>query len=461
MSWSYRKSFGSFPVKVNLSKRGVSYSVGIKGAHINLSSRGTYVNLNFNGISYRQKISGPPAPHPSPSPRPLDRPLDHPQPVYNIGSASVEQLTDTDSTAFITELTQKSRLSPLAPWAWVFLFASLAIILLNSFGEKTVILRPSSDTSIVRVTAQNGANIRKEPGKKSHILQTVPYDQSLLLLDTIDHQWFQVSVDGATGYIDQGLVTTDHIHHDAITEDEWQRTNRYLPYEVIALIGLFIPIIRWLKKNDKRRLEIVLHYDMDDRYRQVYEQFQSHFSVFSSSSGIWQYLNAQSTFDQKRNAGAGKLINRVRVRGVFENRTPAPHFVTNVAIPCILLSNMEMYFLPERLLMRRGNDFAAVFYKNLQISSDLIQFIESDPLPSDAVVVDHTWQYVNKNGGPDRRFNNNRKLPVCNYSEYKLTSGTGIFEIITTSKVAAMDPLASFLTKIGDLQSRMEGGLIV
>ncbi|PUZ29360.1 hypothetical protein DCC81_07865 [Chitinophaga parva] len=215
-----------------------------------------------------------------------------------------------------------------------------------------------------------------------------------------------------------------------------------------------------MKKIDKQRLEIVLHYDMDDRYQKVYEQFRAHFSVFSRSSGIWQYLNAQSTYDQKRNAGAGKLIDRVRVRGVFDNSIPAPYFVTNVAIPCILLSNLEMYFLPERLLIRRGNTFAAVFYKNLQISGSTIRFIESDPLPSDAVVVDYTWQYVNKNGGPDRRFNNNRKLPVCNYSEYKFTSGTGIFEIITTSKVAVMDPFANFLAAIGGLQARMEGGLI-
>lgn len=455
MGWSYRKSFGTSFAKINFSKRGVSYSIGTRGARLNISSRGTYVNLSAHGITYRQRIGGAPsAPsHPSVhSPIPVNYNL----PRQNIGSADVEQLTDSDSKAFITELTQKSQLIHYSSWGWVSFLVMLAVLLLNSFGQQQIILQPPSDTAFVTVSAYNGANIREEPNKKSHILHTVPHDQSLLLLDTIDHQWFKVFFHDSIGFINQELATAGRIHHDLVTEDQWHVTNPYVMPEIIVCIVLFIPAIRWLKKNDKRRSEVALHYDMDDGYQQVYEQFQAHFSTFSRSSNVWQYLNAQATYDQKRNAGAGKLVNRTRVRGIYGNKVPTAYFTTNVAIPCIQLTNMEMFFLPERLLIKRGNTFAAVFYKNLQITTSITQFIESDPLPGDAVVVDYTWQYVNKNGGPDRRFNNNRQLPVCNYSEYKFTSDTGIFEILTTSKLAAMNPFADFLGKIGHLQARME-----
>lgn len=198
-----------------------------------------------------------------------------------------------------------------------------------------------------------------------------------------------------------------------------------------------------------------LHYDMDDKYQQVYQQFREHFITFLQSSKIWQYLNAQATNDYKRNAGAGKLIRRISVRRLSENKVPAPYFITNVSIPCISLYNMELYFLPERMLIKRGNTFAAVFYKNLRITGHDTNFIESEPLPRDARVIDYTWQYVNKSGGPDRRFNNNRKLPVCLYSQYTFTSDTGFFEIIATSKLSAMDDFAGFVLKIGALQNRM------
>lgn len=48
------------------------------------------------------------------------------------------------------------------------------------------------------------------------------------------------------------------------------------------------------------------------------------------------------------------------------------------------------------------------------------RFIESEEVPKDAKVVDHAWQYSNKDKSRDQRFNDNKQLPVtlvarCNY----------------------------------------------
>ncbi|HVI46210.1 MAG TPA: DUF4236 domain-containing protein [Chitinophaga sp.] len=371
MSWSYRKSIGIAPFRINISKQGIGYSIGVKGARVNVSPKGTYVNLNFHGISYRRKISGPSYPSPYIIPQTLPAGS-----VNNIASADVEQLTDTDSQAFITELNRKcAQASYVKKWG-ILPFCTIMLILLS-----------------------------------------VSFDQQ------------------------QNLA------------------NEYLGYELIACVACFVPLICWLRKLDKRRFKIELHYEMDDRYQQVYKQLKTHFDTFSQSSRIWQYLDAQHTTDHKRNAGAVKLIRRVNITsGMSANKIPMPYFITNVAIPCISLSNMELFFLPERLLIKREGTFAAVFYKNLRITGNAVRFVEWESLPRDARVVDYTWQYVNKNGGPDRRFNDNRKLPVCTYSEYRFTSDTGISEIIATSKLSAMDDLGDFLAKIGGLQKKFEGG---
>lgn len=259
----------------------------------------------------------------------------------------------------------------------------------------------------------------------------------------------------SVGYISRHFAAIERVHHDQVSETQTFLANSYAGYELAGGMICFIVLIIWLKKLDKKRFEMQLNYEMDEQFQEVYQQFGNHFTAFSRSARIWQYLNAQQTIDFKRNGGSGKLIKRVAVRGISGNQLPLTHFMTNVSIPYLKLSNLELYFLPERLLVKRGNTFAAVFYKNLHITSSITRFIEEEGVPGDAQVVDRTWRYVNKQGGPDRRFANNRQLPICAYSEYTLTSDTGIYEVITTSRQGAMDAFAGFLAQIGNLQSRM------
>ena len=49
----------------------------------------------------------------------------------------------------------------------------------------------------------------------------------------------------------------------------------------------------------------------------------------------------------------------------------------------------------------------------------MTRFVESSA-PEDSQVVDQTWQYVNKKGGPDRRFSYNPMLVVCSYGEMEV-----------------------------------------
>lgn len=54
------------------------------------------------------------------------------------------------------------------------------------------------------------------------------------------------------------------------------------------------------------------------------------------------------------------------------------------------------------------------------------RFIEEETPPVDAAVVDQTWRQVNRNGGPDRRFNDNRELPIGLYGKIDLRASNGV-----------------------------------
>lgn len=61
MAWNYRKRIKIAPgIHLNLSKGGVSTSIGPKGAKISIGKNGTYLNTSIpgTGLYSRQKISG-------------------------------------------------------------------------------------------------------------------------------------------------------------------------------------------------------------------------------------------------------------------------------------------------------------------------------------------------------------------------------------------------------------------
>ncbi|PKK36534.1 hypothetical protein BWI96_11815 [Siphonobacter sp. SORGH_AS_0500] len=99
MAWRFRKSVKIIPgVRLNFSSKGVSTSIGIRGAGVNFSGRGVYgyASIPGTGISYRERLDKPGA---SPS---SYVPEESPVPSFtsdlpdNIISVDVQQITSQD-----------------------------------------------------------------------------------------------------------------------------------------------------------------------------------------------------------------------------------------------------------------------------------------------------------------------------------------------------------------------------
>ena len=88
---------------------------------------------------------------------------------------------------------------------------------------------------------------------------------------------------------------------------------------------------------------------------------------------------------------------------------------------------------------------AGLSYGDLEVVCSQTRFIEDGTPPPGAVVVGETWRYVNRKGGPDRRFNNNRQLPICLYGEIDFKSASGLNERIHCSHI---DPSEGFVSAV-------------
>lgn len=104
-------------------------------------------------------------------------------------------------------------------------------------------------------------------------------------------------------------------------------------------------------------------------------------------------------------------------------------------------------------------------YRDLHIAVKEQRFIEAGmgSVPAGSQVVGSTWRYVNRNGGPDRRFKDNAELPIVLYEEIELSSGSGLREVLQVSRRGLGEEFSSAVrrlnTAIANGQISTEGPL--
>ncbi len=199
---------------------------------------------------------------------------------------------------------------------------------------------------------------------------------------------------------------------------------------------VYITGLVWLRRRDALRKTVVLMYDFEPDAQATYEAVHNGFDWLSNSQRVWHMEARRATADWKHNAGAGYLVRRRRIP--LRTSDP-PGIKTNVAVPAIPVGRQSLYFLPDRILVFDGKAVGAVGYDQLRVDVAAVPFIESDPAPSDAELIEYTWRYVNKRGGPDRRFKDNPQYPVLRYAQVHLTTSTGLNEMLQLSNRAAAD----------------------
>ena len=214
----------------------------------------------------------------------------------------------------------------------------------------------------------------------------------------------------------------------------------------VLIAVLLLPACIWLYFNDQTRRTVVLFYEVQDEAEQWFQALTTQWPWLSHAQRLWRVTESgaiTTPYLHKRNAGASTLISSVTAAAGLSG--PA-QLKTNIVIPSIVTGKSALYFLPDRLLVRDGKRFTDVSYENLGVFQTTVRFIESAAPPTDGTIVDTTWLYVNKDGGPDRRFNNNRQLPVMLYGRVVLTTATGLYWIIQISRYQAAEPVAQVIS---------------
>jgi hypothetical protein len=141
MGLFFRKSVSLGPLRLNFSKSGVGASVGMKGARLSFTPRGTYVNMGAHGIYYRKRIDSVEPREQRGKPEYFEDTTERKAEALKgvIRTADSGQLVDSTSEEMLSEINRNAALRAKAPFVWsIGILAIIALIALlqSQFGER-------------------------------------------------------------------------------------------------------------------------------------------------------------------------------------------------------------------------------------------------------------------------------------------------------------------------------------
>ncbi len=163
---------------------------------------------------------------------------------------------------------------------------------------------------------------------------------------------------------------------------------------------------------------LIFNWGGDEKILAHYRAVSQSFGIVSRSKMIWDILSYRETDKLRQRTQADKEVSREEVKFSMgrPNCLPASHNDEFKMVPHLENRNGgDVYIFPGFLLIENESRFAVVSISDVELDFGRTRFAETENVPADSKVEGNTWQYANKNGGPDRRFNDNHPIPWAIY----------------------------------------------
>lgn len=175
---------------------------------------------------------------------------------------------------------------------------------------------------------------------------------------------------------------------------------------------------------------------------QTFHRLCDELAVLSKAQKIWDTVGERGVNRVKERSLALKAIDRKAVKFqlskcvLIESKWSVPHLEN--------ANGGDIYFYPAFVLyIVTAESFALLEYKEVQLTFCRTNFIEDELIPPDARVVSSTWAKTNKDGSPDKRFNDNYQIPVVEYGQLLIDSTSGMREEYMISDATSAERFAT------------------
>lgn len=171
-------------------------------------------------------------------------------------------------------------------------------------------------------------------------------------------------------------------------------------------------------------LELTFRKDMKDAG--AWDECSHYFKELMQSDMVWDLTTRQDTDKFRERTVASESVSRkpVSARG-HKSLEFIKADIDNLYIPNV--NGADLYIYPTFIvLFKNYKEFGIHDLRQVDVSVNAQGFHEDGKVPKDATVVGETYKYTNKNGTPDKRYQNNYVIPVTKYGNLSFRSESGI-----------------------------------
>ena len=202
-------------------------------------------------------------------------------------------------------------------------------------------------------------------------------------------------------------------------------------------------------ETQKDASRINLDIDMEDSPRDAYHLMIEAFTHLLGCQRIWDIKSHRRVDQWHERTSASDAIDRTSVSwgkdqcGLLKSDLRVPHLPNS--------KGGGIFLYPGFILYTGSSDaFSLIEYREITCKAMRLSFVEGDRVPSDSKIIGQTWAFANKDGSRDRRFANNKEIPIAEYAGLNFTTSAGLREEFMLSQFA---PVTEFVTRLGEFTS--------
>lgn len=193
--------------------------------------------------------------------------------------------------------------------------------------------------------------------------------------------------------------------------------------------GFFYRIVGLFKKyqlpaHSETCAASVTNYKITQEFKKVSTKYMT----------LWQTVRSLTLMESKKSSGMtsrGKVNDdiSIKVAGIPGIRTSGKRKFIKISTP-----KSTYWLMPYGILVKPSafKPWEVLSYSSLNASINKTDILGMKHT-SDSEVSKWTWKFVNKKGGPDKRFKDNKKIPILKYGILYLSIGESEFQIYTSN----------------------------